>query len=134
MPTPTDAIRDRIRERLADQRKLVAKLLALRDQLQGSLIVRYAECGKAGCVCHTGRRHGPYYVLSSRSGGQGGFSYLDGEQARQARALVSRSREYRRGLQRLKKLNLDLVVLLRRYQRRQLRTTGRRLGVAAARA
>jgi hypothetical protein len=134
MSNATDAIRERIRERLADQRKLVARLLALREQLPGSLLVRWAECGKPACVCHTGRRHGPYYVLSNRSGGQGAFAYLDGDQARRARALVSRSREYRRGLQRLRKLNLELVVLLRRYQRRQLKTTGRRLGVAAARA
>jgi hypothetical protein len=134
MTSATDAIRERIRERLADQRRLVARLLALREQLPGSLLVRWAECGKAGCACHTGRRHGPYYVLSNRSRGQGGFAYLDGDQARRARALVSRSREYRRGLQRLRKLNLELVVLLRRYQRRQVKTTGRRLGVAAARA
>ena len=134
LPTITDGIRDRIRERLADQRRLVRRLLTLREQLQGSLIVRWAQCGKTACACHTGRRHGPYYVLSTRSGGRGGFSYLDGDQARRARALVSRSREYKRGLRQLKKLNQDLVVLLRRYQRRQLRSTGRRLGVAAARA
>jgi hypothetical protein len=134
VPPVTDAIRDRIRERLADQRRLVARLLALREQVQGSLIVRYAQCGKPSCACQSGRRHGPYYVLSSRSGGRGGFSYLDGDQARKARALVSRSREYKRGLRRLRRLNLELVVLLRRYQRRQLKTTGRRLGVAPARA
>ena len=63
--------------RLAEQRALVQSLLRLREQLQGSLFARYGECGKEGCVCRRGSKHGPYYVLSTRSGGQGGFAYLE---------------------------------------------------------
>ncbi len=114
---------------MEEQRRLVRALLALREQLQGSLFVRYGQCGKASCTCHTGRRHGPYYVLSHRSGGRGTFAYLDGARAGEARTLVSRYRAYRRGLVRLQRLNGDLVGLLRRYQDAQLRRTGARLGV-----
>jgi hypothetical protein len=124
-----EAIRARVRSRLAEQRSLVSALLRLRTQLQGSLLVRHMECGKAGCACHTGRKHGPYFVLSNRSGGRGSFAYLGPEEAARARTLVQRYREFRRGLQRLQKVNVELVGLLRRYQKTQLRRTGARMGV-----
>ena len=124
-----EELRGRVRQTLAEQRRLVARLLRQRAQLQGSLLVRHMECGKPGCVCHTGRKHGPYFVLSNRSGGRGGYAYLDAARASRARALVRGYREFRRGLQRLQKVNVELVALLRRYQRAQLKSTGRRLGV-----
>jgi hypothetical protein len=111
----------------------VASLLRLREQLHGSLFVRYGQCGKAGCACHTaGQRHGPYYVLSTRSGGRGSFSYLDAPTAREARLQVARYREFRAGLKGLRRVNDSLVGLLRRYQQAQLRTSVRRLGLPAA--
>ena len=128
MPVP-EQIRKRVQARLLEQRALVASLLRLREQLEGSLFVRYGECGKETCACRQGQRHGPYYVLSARSGGKGSFAYLEQDRAEEARTLVARAREFRKGLKRLQKLNADLVALLRRYQQSQLRTTGRRLGI-----
>ena len=128
-----DQIRVRIRETLAQQRRLVASLLRLREQLDGSLFVRYGQCGKAGCACHSeGHRHGPYYVLSTRSGGRGSFSYLDAPTAREARDRVARYRSFRAGLRGLQRVNGSLVALLRRYQQAQLKKTVRRLGLPAA--
>jgi hypothetical protein len=127
-----DLLRVRIRETLAQQRRLVASLLRLREQLHGSLFVRYAQCGKSGCTCRIeGRGHGPYYVLSTRSGGRGSFSYLDAPTARGAREQVARYREFKAGLKALQRVNGALVGLLRRYQQAQLRKTVRRLGLPA---
>ena len=120
-----------MRARLAEQRALVGALLRLREQLQGSLFTRYAQCGKEGCACREGRLHGPYYVLSTRSGGAGGFAYLAGTQARRARDLVARHREFKQGLRRLRRVNLQLVELLRRYQGAMTRRGGQRLGLSA---
>ncbi len=128
-----DALPIRIRETLARQRTLVASLLRLREQLEGSLFVRYGQCGKAECACHAeGRRHGPYYVLSTRSGGRGSFSYLDAPTAQKARQRVARHRAFRAGLKELQQVNAALVTLLRRYQQAQTRKTVRRLGLPAA--
>jgi hypothetical protein len=128
-----EQIRGRIREALARQRRLVSSLLRRREQLQGSLFVRYGRCGKAGCACQTeGHRHGPYYVLSARTGGRGSFSYLDAPTARAARARVAQYRAFRAGLQSLRRVNGSLVGLLQRYQQAQLRKTVRRLGLPAA--
>lgn len=128
-----EQLRGRIRETLAQQRRMVSSLLRLREQLQGSLFVRYGQCGKAGCACQTdGHRHGPYYVLSTRTGGKGSFSYLDAPTAREARERVARYRAFRAGLKGLQRVNGSLVGLLRRYQQAQLRKTVRRLGLPAA--
>src|SRR3954469_7015096 len=122
MSTAED-IRARVRSRLAEQRALVSLLLQQRAQLQGSLVVRHVECGKAGCACHSGKKHGPYFILSNRSRGRGSFEYLDAAGAARARTMVRRYREFRRGLQRLQEVNATLVGLLRRYQQAQVRRT-----------
>jgi hypothetical protein len=129
--TSPEELRHRIRARLAEQRVLVRALLRLREQLRGSLFTRYAQCGKEACVCREGRLHGPYYVLSTRSGGAGGFAYLGRTEARRARLLVARHREFQGGLRRLRRVNDQLVELLRRYQEAMTRRGGRGLGLAA---
>lgn len=130
--TTADQLRERIRTRLKEQRVLVQELLRQREQLQGSLFARYGRCGKEGCACREGRGHGPYYVLSTRSAGRGGFVYLDGDQAERARELVRRQRTFRAGLRRLRTLNLELVTLLRRYQQALLRKGQKRLSAGTA--
>lgn len=130
MPSLTpETIQERVRARLREQRTLVERLLRRREQLAGSLFMRWGVCGKKGCVCQTGQKHGPYYVLSNRSGGRGGFAYLDADQMGQARSLVKAHREYRSDLRRLRKVNEQIVVLLRRYQEATVRRGGRRVGV-----
>lgn len=126
-----DEIRRRVQQRLREQRVLVRDLLRRREQLQGSLFVRYGVCGKENCVCRTGRRHGPYFVLSVRSGGKGAFAYLEGPRAEEARTLVRRHREFKAGLRRLRLVNAELLALLRRYQQAMSRQGGRRVGVPA---
>lgn len=124
-----EIIRQRVRTKLQEQRALVEEMLRRREQLAGSLFVRFGVCGKEGCVCRTGRKHGPYYVLSTRSAGRGGFSYLDEQQMAEARALVKAYREYRAGMRRLARAGEQLVVLLRRYQEATTREGTRRVGL-----
>lgn len=126
-----DRLRARVEARLQEQRELVRSLLFLREQLRGSLFTRYGECGKEACACRHGEKHGPYYVLSTRVAGRGGYAYLEAGKAREARDLVARYREFRKGLRRLKKINEDLVELLRRYQETRSKQTSRRLGLPA---
>jgi hypothetical protein len=126
--TPDD-IRQRVRDRLLAQRGLVEDLLRRREQLAGSLFVRFGVCGKEGCVCRTGQKHGPYYVLSTRSAGKGGFAYLEASQMSEARELVKAHRDFRAGMRRLRKVNEQLVVLLRRYQEATTRQGTRRVGL-----
>ena len=126
--TPSE-LRSRVRTRLQEQRLLVEDLLRRREQLAGSLFVRYGVCGKEGCACRTGRKHGPYYVLSTRSAGRGGFAYLEPSRMGEARELVKAYREYRAGMRRLRTVGEQLVSLLRRYQEATMRQGTRRVGL-----
>jgi len=127
-----ETLRERVRARLATQRALVLRLLHLRELLPGSLFARYGSCGKENCSCRTGAKHGPYLVLSTRSGGRGGFQYLEEAEAREAKDLVERHREFQDGLRRLRKVNAELVTLLRRYQAAMARKGQRRMAISAA--
>lgn len=127
-----DAIRQRVMQRLQEQRVLVQSLLKLREQLRGSLFARYGECGKANCACRTGAKHGPYYVLSTSSGGRAGFAYVESDKLGPARERVNGYRQFRKGLRRLKRLNAEIVRLLKRYQAVASRQGGRRLGFPAS--
>lgn len=129
MALTADEIQKRVRTRLVEQRRLVEQLLERREQLAGSLFVRFGVCGKESCVCRSGQKHGPYYVLSTRSGGRGGFAYLEAERLAEARELVTSYREYRSGMRRLRKVNEQLVALLRRYQEATARRGSRRVGI-----
>jgi hypothetical protein len=128
--TSAEQLRSRIKDKLQEQRAMTLALLRLREQLGGSLFARYAECGKEACACRQGQKHGPYWVLSTRTAGRGGFAYLDADAVEAARALVARYRDFKSGLRRLRKLNGDIVTLLRRYQTAVSRQGGRRLGVS----
>jgi hypothetical protein len=125
-----ELLRRRVTLKLREQRALTLGLLRLREQIGGSLFARYGECGKEACVCRQGSKHGPYWVLSTRSAGKGGFTYLDEAAAGEARMLVQRYRAFRTGLRRLNKVNAEIVALLRRYQTVMSRQGGRRLGVS----
>jgi hypothetical protein len=129
IPLKTHATERRVRELLLEQRRLVAALLGLREQLRGSLFTRWGRCGKAGCACRSGRPHGPYYVLSTRSAGKGAFTYLAHEQVTRARRLVAGFRRFRAGVRRLRSLNRELLRLLGRYQKAAAQTAPRRLGL-----
>jgi hypothetical protein len=126
-----DEIRRRAALKLKEQRELVETLLHEREQLAGSLFRRWAVCGKEGCACRRGQKHGPYYVLSTRSGGKGGFSYLEEARAAEARELVKRHRAFRAGVRRLKRVNDQVLVLLRRYQDAMARQGSRMVQVSA---
>src|SRR4029079_12874369 len=93
-----EAIRRQVRTRLREQGAVVRLLLQQREQLQGSLFPRYGLCGQPTCVCRTGRRHGPYYVLSSRTAGRGAFAYLDADDVVRARDLLRLPPELRRAV------------------------------------
>jgi hypothetical protein len=126
----TEVAGRRARALLAAQRLLVRSLLRLREQVKGSVFARWGRCGKSGCACVEEKGHGPYYVLSTRSGGQGGFAYLSKDQAAEAKALVDAHRRFRDGLRRLHALNEELLQVLGRHQENVTRRTRRRLGLA----
>jgi hypothetical protein len=121
-----------IETKLGEHVALVRSLLGEQEQLQGTLISRYVRCGKPGCACAKEPSHGPYVVLSNRSGGFGQFQYLRGGEVAVARELVSRHRRFRKGLRRLRGVNVRLQGLLARYAAEATRRGARTLKAASA--
>ncbi len=118
-----------IRDRLSEHESLVDALLQEREQIRGSLFSRFAVCGKVNCGCAQGDKHGPYYVLSNRSGGEGAFVYLKEEQVSRVRELVNRHRRFKKGLKRLKGLSSRLHALFQRYETSAAEAGSRQAGV-----
>lgn len=54
--------------------------------LPGSVHTEYFRCGKAGCRCNRGERHGPYYVREWRQQGRKRREYLRPEEVAETRA------------------------------------------------
>jgi hypothetical protein len=83
---------DECRRRL---RSLENRLRRSGTMVAGVIIQRYTVCGKAGCRCQTGDRHGPYPALSRPNGE---VLYLNRELNRQITAPVERYRAFQRHL------------------------------------
>ena len=49
---------------MSRRQALVRSLPNLSEVLRASLITRYTSCGKRGCKCMSGEKHGPSYTLS----------------------------------------------------------------------
>ena len=118
-----------IRDRLTEHESLVLALLSEREQIKGSLFSRFAVCGKLNCACAQGEKHGPYYVLSNRSGGTGAFVYLKDDQVTRVRELVNRHRRFKKGLKRLKGLSSKLHEMFERYENSATLAGSRQAGV-----
>lgn len=50
---------------LRHRRSALLRQLSLPPQaIRASVVERFGTCGKPGCACHAGAKHGPYYYLT----------------------------------------------------------------------
>ena len=61
-------IQKRIEKCRKELRDLETELIKPGTMVAGAVIQRYSVCGKAGCRCLEGQRHGPYPALSRPNG------------------------------------------------------------------
>ena len=99
------------------QRKalLLRQLVVPADLLRASYVERFTTCGKANCVCAQGRRHGPFYYLTSNLSPGHVLKFLLKDQAQQQRAQQG-VRHYHTHWERLEELSQINAELLRRGQ------------------
>lgn len=97
------------------QRKaaLLRQLIVPPDLLRASYVERFTTCGKANCVCTQGRRHGPFYYLTSNLSPGHVLKFLLKDQAQQQRAEQG-VRHYQAHWERLEELSQINAELLRR--------------------
>ena len=83
----------------------------------GAIIERYTVCGKVGCRCLSGQRHGPYPALSRPNGL---VVYLNRKLLARITPLVKRYQAFQRHLSSWRKLIRELDELLSNFRNDQL--------------
>lgn len=120
-------------EDLSRLRQQVAKLRDLRTRLEnqvlrtgpflpGSLIKRYTVCGKPGCKCARGQKHGPFLYVSRKVGGKTRYSYVQAEKATKISPLVEEYQQYFERRRRIRQLTEEIERLLDQLGEAQMRS------------
>ena len=100
-------------QRLAGRRrKLVEQLSGLGPVLRASLIERFTQCGKAGCKCMHGEKHGPaYYLTVSYAKGKTRQVYVSKDLQPLAERWVRNYHQAMTVLEEISSINLELIRL-----------------------
>jgi len=94
------------------RRKLVERLSGLGPVLRASLIERFTQCGKAGCKCMRGEKHGPaYYLTVSYAKGKTRQVYVPKDLQPLAERWVRNYHQVMTVLEEISSINLELIRL-----------------------
>jgi len=94
-----------------ERRVLLRSLIRPGPMVSGGLVERWIVCGKAGCRCSTGERHGPYYYRSVPTARGPRLEYV-GKRGQSDVPLLKRYQEYQRRMARLNVIQREIVRLL----------------------
>ena len=120
MPTNSPKREAAIRQ----QRRQIAKGLGAGGEiLKGSLIERFTVCGRPGCRCLEGKKHGPYLYVSVFDGKQSRQVYVPGSMHPQVRRWVRNAQRLGEAVGTLSELYVELI---RRRQSQVGATSGNR--------
>lgn len=101
-------------------RDRVGELVAASEQmLWGSLGVVYRRCGRPGCHCAAGDKHGPVFYLTRNQGGHTRNIYVPQKLRAEVEAGVAAYRRYRELGQELAEANARRLGLGRRRRRKR---------------
>ena len=94
------------------RRRLVQQLCKLGPILRASLIHRFTQCGKAGCKCMQGEKHGPaYYLTVSYAKGRTRQVYVPKDLLSLAQSWVHNYHQAMTVLEEISRINLELIRL-----------------------
>ena len=97
---------------LQRRRKAVARLGEVSEVLRASLLERMTQCGKGGCKCMAGQKHGPaYYLTVSYAQGKTRQIYVAKDRKAVAAAWIDNYRRVWEVLEEISQVNLELLRL-----------------------
>ena len=87
----------------ANVRAVAERLAQPQPMRRGSLSERYVKCSKPGCACSQDpdARHGPYYSLTRKVGGQTQSQWVPADQAERIREQIAAGQEFRQQVEAL---------------------------------
>lgn len=98
------------RELRQRRRQVMRQLADTPEILRGSLLERYLTCGKPGCKCARGERHGPVWYLSvTLKAGQTVGMQMPVEQLELVRGWLENYRQLKQSLETICEINWELL-------------------------
>jgi hypothetical protein len=95
---------------IAQRNRQRQRLLRNLDVIVGTVVETYLTCGRAGCRCHQGQKHGPYYLLTWSSGGRTRTRYIPRDKLEEVKRMTRRYQVARDALYKLGELNRRLLL------------------------
>lgn len=92
------------------QRQIRELLSHVEQAVQGTLVETYRACGKPGCACSRGAKHGPYYLLTWSEGGKAKARHVPREKAALVRAGVEHYRRAQAALMKIGAANRRILL------------------------
>jgi Family of unknown function (DUF6788) len=97
---------------LQRRRKAVARLGEVGKVLRASLLERLTQCGKGGCKCMAGQKHGPsYYLTVSYPKGKTRQIYVSKDLKKIAESWIENYHRVWAALEEISEINLELLRL-----------------------
>ncbi len=90
--------------------RLQSKLMSPPAMVQGCLHKIYKKCGNPKCYCNEGKKHGPYWAISRKTGGRTKLTYVSDKKVIKKAAAHKR---YNKDLARLRKIDEKIYSWLR---------------------
>ena len=94
------------------------------DLMKGSLVERWTRCGRPGCGCAEGRKHGPYLYLSVFREGRTRSVYVPQRLEGAVRRWVENARALERDVAEITWLNAALLRKAREGERKRRAGSG----------
>lgn len=92
-----------------EKKELIGKVAQLsQTMLQGSKSLTYRTCGKKGCRCRQGRKHGPDLFITWKEGGKTRAYYVAKGREEQALERLGAWREFQELAKRIAQINLEI--------------------------
>ena len=107
---------DKAKKLKQKREKLVKELALSKEMLQGTLVEKYLECGKTGCKCNRGQKHGPKYYLSYKFGGVTKMLYVPKDMLSEVKNQSWLYKKYKKAGQAISDINKQLLVISKKQR------------------
>ena len=97
--------------------KLVKELQLSKEMLQGTIVEKYLECGKAGCKCTRGEKHGPKYYLSYKSKGVTQMLYIPTKMLSEVKRCTQLYKRFKKTGGQISDINKRLLVISKKKKK-----------------
>lgn len=94
----------------AEKRAIAHRLPKATEILRASLVPRYTTCGRAGCKCMRGEKHGPsYYISVTMAPGKTKQLYVRKQDVNTVRKWIDNYEKMWQGLMEISEINFEML-------------------------